>query len=191
MEDALENKTTFTYDSSGKRKTETRTVTTPSGVQTLVTRTDYDSNGKVEKVTDAENKVTEYKYDGNGNQIAVIDARNNKTEYRYDSKGQLVETIYPDYTLSNPADNPPTINIYDKGGRWRATIDPDKQVTHYNYDDAGRLIEMIYADGVDSIAQLIEAIAPGKTPACYNRLDASYLSQHIACFPVKQSPQQD
>ena len=165
VEDALGNKTTFTYDSSGNRQTETRTVTTPSGVQTLVTRTDYDSNGKVEKVTDAENKVTEYKYDGNGNQIAVIDARNNKTEYRYDSKGQLVETIYPDKTLSNPADNPRTINIYDNGGRLRATIDPDKQVTHYNYDDAGRLIETIYADGVDSLAQLIEAIAPDKTPA--------------------------
>ncbi|MEG4367187.1 RHS repeat-associated core domain-containing protein, partial [Microcoleus sp. C2C3] len=120
---------------------------------------------KVEKVTDAESKVTEYRYDGNGNQIAVIDARTNKTEYRYDSKGQLVETIYPDYTLSDPADNPRTINIYDKGGRLRATIDPDKHATHYNYDDAGRLVETIYADKTDTLAQLVSAIAPGKTPA--------------------------
>jgi RHS repeat-associated protein len=165
VEDALGNKTTFTYDSSGNLLTETHTVTTPNGVQTLVTKSDYDTNGKVRFVTDAENKVTEYRYDANGNQIAVIDALLHKTEYRYDSKGQLVETIYPDKTLSNPADNPRTINIYDKGGRLRATIDPEKQVTHYNYDDAGRLIETIYADAVDSIAQLIEAIAPGKTPA--------------------------
>jgi YD repeat-containing protein len=165
VEDALGNKTTFTYDSSGNRKTETRTVTTPSGVQTLVTRTDYDSNGKVEKVTDAENKVTEYKYDANGNQIAVIDARNNKTEYRYDSKGQLVETIYPDNTIANLADNPRTINIYDKGGRLRATVDRNNWITHYNYDDAGRLVETIYQDKIDTIAQLVSAIAPGQTPA--------------------------
>jgi RHS repeat-associated protein len=165
VEDALGNQTTFTYDSRGKRQTETRTVTTPSGVQTLVTRTDYDSNGKVEKVTDAENKVTEYKYDANGNQIAIIDARNNKTEYRYDSKGQLVETIYPDNTIGNLADNPRTINIYDKGGRLRTTVDRDNGVTHYNYDDAGRLVETIYPDKIDTIAQLVSAIAPGQTPA--------------------------
>ncbi|MCC3595807.1 MULTISPECIES: putative Ig domain-containing protein [unclassified Microcoleus] len=165
VEDALGHKTTYTYDSSGNRKTETRTVTTPSGLQTLVSKSDYDSNGKIRFATDAENKVTEYRYDGNGNQIAVIDARNNKTDYRYDSKGQLVETIYPDNTPSNPADNPRTINIYDKGGRLRATIDPDKHATHYNYDDAGRLIETVYADAVDTLAQLIQAVAPGQTPA--------------------------
>ncbi|MEG5129330.1 putative Ig domain-containing protein [Microcoleus sp. ARI1-B5] len=165
VEDALGYQTTFTYDSSGNRKTETRTVTTPNGVQTLVTKSDYDSNGKVTKVTDVENKVTEYKYDANGNQIAVIDARNNKTEYRYDSKGQLVETIYPDATPANLADNPRTINIYDKGGRLRTEVDRDRQVTHYNYDDAGRLIETIYPDGVDSLGQLVSAIAPGQTPA--------------------------
>ncbi|WP_325315987.1 RHS repeat-associated core domain-containing protein [Microcoleus sp. PH2017_28_MFU_U_A] len=165
VEDADTNQTTFTYDSSGNRKTETRTVTTPNGLQTLVTKSDYDSNGKVRFVTDAENKVTEYRYDANGNQIAVIDARNNKTDYRYDSKGQLVETIYPDNTLSNPADNPRTINIYDKGGRLRATIDSDKQVTHYNYDDAGRLVETIYPDGVDTLAQLVSAIVPTQSLA--------------------------
>jgi RHS repeat-associated protein len=101
----------------------------------------------------------------NGNQIAIIDARNNKTEYRYDSKGQLVETIYPDNTIGNFADNPRTINIYDKGGRLRTTVDRDNGVTHYNYDDAGRLVETIYPDKIDTIAQLVSAIAPGQTPA--------------------------
>jgi YD repeat-containing protein len=128
-------------------------------------QSDYDSNGKVRFATDAENKVTEYRYDANGNQIAVIDARTNKTDYRYDSKGQLVETIYPDNTLANLADNPRTINIYDKGGRLRATVDRSLQVTHYNYDDAGRLVETIYPDGVDTLAQLIQAVAPNQTPA--------------------------
>ncbi|WP_293313893.1 putative Ig domain-containing protein [Microcoleus sp. PH2017_08_TRC_O_A] len=165
VEDADRNTTTFTYDNSGNRKTETRTVTTPSGVQTLVSKSDYDTNGKVRFVTDAENKVTEYRYDANGNQIAVIDALLRQTDYRYDSKGQSVETIYPDNTLGNPADNPRTVNIYDKGGRLRATIDPDKHATHYNYDDAGRLIETVYADAVDTLAQLIQAVAPGQTPA--------------------------
>ncbi len=47
----------------------------------------------------------------------------------------------------------------------RATIDRDQQVTHYNYDVLGRLVETIYSDGVDTLAQLVSAIAPGKTPA--------------------------
>ncbi len=165
VEDALGNQTTFTYDNSGNRLTETRTVTTPSGIQQLVTKSTYDSNGKVKSTTDGLNGVTKYEYDANGNQVAVIDALNRRTEYRYDSKGQLSETIYPDNTLSNSADNPRTINLYDKGGRLRATVDRDKHATHYNYDDAGRLVETIYADAVDTLSQLIQAVAPGKTPA--------------------------
>ncbi|AFZ10490.1 Rhs family protein (plasmid) [Oscillatoria nigro-viridis PCC 7112] len=165
LKDALGNTTTYTYDSSGNRLTETRTVTTPSGVQTLVTKSTYDSNGKVKSTTDGLNGVTKYEYDANGNQVAVIDALNRRTDYRYDSKGQLVETIYPDNTLSYPADNPRTINIYDKGGRLRATVDRDNSVTHYNYDDAGRLVETIYQDKIDTLAQLIQAVAPNQTPA--------------------------
>ena len=164
VEDANGSKTTYTYDSSGNRKTETRTVTTPSGIQQLVTQSTYDSNGKVKSTTDGLNQVTKYEYDANGNQVAVIDALLRKTEYRYDTKGQLVETIYPDLTL-NQADNPRTINIYDKGGRLRATIDRNQQVTHYNYDDAGRLIETIYADKIDTLSQLVQTLAPNQTVA--------------------------
>jgi RHS repeat-associated protein len=166
VKDALGNITEYQYDANGNRKQETRkNVTTPGGLQDLITKWQYNNSGQVEFATDAENKVTEYRYDGNGNQIAVIDARTNKTDYRYDSKGQLVETIYPDNTLSNPADNPRTINIYDKGGRLRAEIDRSKQVTHYNYDDAGRLVETIYPDGVDTLGQLVSAIAPTQSLA--------------------------
>jgi large repetitive protein len=166
MKDALGNITEYQYDANGNRKQETRkNVTTPGGLQDLITKWQYNNSGQVEFATDAENKVTEYRYDGNGNQIAVIDARTNKTDYRYDSKGQLVETIYPDNTPTNPADNSRTINIYDKGGRLRATIDQDKHATHYNYDDTERLIETIYADGVDTFAQLVQAVAPNQTPA--------------------------
>jgi hypothetical protein len=38
VEDALGNKTTFTYDNSGNRLTETPTVTTPSDIQQLVAK---------------------------------------------------------------------------------------------------------------------------------------------------------
>ncbi|MFB8796567.1 MAG: RHS repeat-associated core domain-containing protein, partial [Microcoleus sp.] len=165
VEDALGSKTTFTYDNSGNRLTETRTVTTSLGIQQLVTKSTYDSNGKVKSTTDGLNGVTKYEYDANGNQVAVIDVLNRRTEYRYDNKGQLIETIYPDNTLSNPADNPRTINLYDKGGRLRASVDSDKLVTHYNYDDAGRLIETIYADKTDTLSQLVTVLAPNQTLA--------------------------
>ena len=57
--DAAANETTFTYDANGNQLTETRTLTTPDGVITLVTTTEYDSEGRVIKVTDPEGGVTE------------------------------------------------------------------------------------------------------------------------------------
>ncbi|OKH29693.1 hypothetical protein NIES2119_32050 [[Phormidium ambiguum] IAM M-71] len=163
--DALNHETTYTYDSNGNKKTETKKVTTPSGIQSIVTKWDYDNSGKVKFVTDAEDEVTEYQYDKNGNQIGVIDALLRKTESRYDDKGQLIETIYPDKTPNDNSDNPRTIDLYDKGGRKRATIDQDGRGTHYKYDDAGQLIETIYPKVTDTLSGLISAIAPTQTPA--------------------------
>ncbi|MCT7981582.1 putative Ig domain-containing protein, partial [Laspinema olomoucense] len=163
--DSLNNETAYTYDINGNRVTETRTVTTPNGVEELVTRWEYDNEGRLVSTTDPENQTTEYEYDANGNQIASTDAKGRQTESRYDEKGQLVETIYPDSTPENPTDNPRTINVHDKGGRQRATIDEAGRVTHYKYDAAGRLTETIYLDKTDTLQQFIDAVAPGKTAA--------------------------
>jgi large repetitive protein len=96
--------------------------------------------------------------------VEVKDALNRITQSRYDDKGQLVETLYPDATPANAADNPRTITVYDKGGRQRATLDESGRVTHYRYNDSGNLVETIYPLETDTLAQFVAAVAPGKTP---------------------------
>jgi RHS repeat-associated protein len=134
-----------------------------NGVEEIVTKWFYDSEGRLASTTDAQNQTTEYQYDGNDNQVASIDALGRRTESVYDEKGQLVETIYPDNTPENSNDNYRTINLYDKGGRQRGTIDEAGRVTHYKYDAAGRLIETIYPLQTDTLQQFIDIVAPGQT----------------------------
>ena len=45
--DLLGNVTTFTYDGSERRTSATKTRTTPSGVEMLVTSWEYDKNGRI------------------------------------------------------------------------------------------------------------------------------------------------
>ena len=58
-------------------------------------KTDYDAEGRVTKVTDAEGGVTEDRYNAAGQRIASIDTLGRTTHYRYDDRGKLVETIFP------------------------------------------------------------------------------------------------
>ena len=160
------NKTNYTYNNLGNLLSETRTVTTPDGVEEIVTRYEYDTEGNLLSTTDAENNTTRYEYDKVGNQTAVIDALGRRTEYRYDNKGQLVETIYPDSTPETIEDNPRNISVYDKGSRQRATIDAAGKVTYYNYDATGRLIETIYPDATDTLGSVCIIYGPNKN--CYD-----------------------
>src|SRR5262249_53710815 len=96
--DAAGTPADYTYDAAGNRRTPTTRLTTPDGVRTLVTRTEYDANGRAVKVTDAEDGFTRTEYDAAGNHTAAVDALGRRTEYRYDDRGLLVETIFPDDT---------------------------------------------------------------------------------------------
>lgn len=161
--DAEGNVAQYTYDANGNRTSETRKVTTPSGIQDLITRWTYDNENRVQTLTDGEGNITQYQYDANGRQIAIIDALGNKTENRYDERGQLVETIYSDATPSDLRDNPRIINLYDRGGRLRASIDQAGRGTHFIYDEVDRLVETIHPDNNDTLEQLLAAVAPGET----------------------------
>ena len=46
------------YDANSNQTVQKTTLTTPTGVRTLITRTEYDANGRAIKVTDAEGNVT-------------------------------------------------------------------------------------------------------------------------------------
>ena len=144
--DPLGNVTTFTYDANGNQRTQTTTLTTPSGVRTLVTKTDYDANGRVIQSTDAEGGVTQTKYDAAGQKIAVIDALGHTTKYEYDDRGELITTIYPDLTPLDDSDNPRTKSEYDAAGHVTADIDQLGRRTEYVYDALGRKTTTIPPD---------------------------------------------
>ncbi|WP_243146922.1 RHS repeat-associated core domain-containing protein [Scytonema sp. UIC 10036] len=144
--DALDKVTAYTYNNNGDKLTETRTRTTPTGVQTLLTQWTYDKEGHLRTMTDAENRTTTYEYDKLGRQTAVIDALARRTEYVYNEKGELVETIYPDNTSTTKDDNPRIKTKYDAAGRQIETIDQLGRVTRYIYDKVGELRFTVYPD---------------------------------------------
>jgi fibro-slime domain-containing protein/RHS repeat-associated protein len=144
--DALGNATAYTYNANGDKLTETRQMTTPTGLRTLVTTWTYDDEGRVKTMTDAENHTTTYEYDKLGHQTAIVDALNHRTEYKYDDKGQLVVTIYADNTPDNPDDNLRETSRYDEAGRTIATIDKAGRETRFVYDKVGKLFETVLPD---------------------------------------------
>ncbi|MHB0960422.1 MAG: putative Ig domain-containing protein [Pirellulaceae bacterium] len=148
--DALGNATTYTYDANGNQLTATTTLTTPTGVRTLVTTTEYDASGRVIKVTDAEGGISRTEYDSAGNRTASIDALGRRTEYRYDERGMLIETIFPDSTPNDLTDNPRTRTEYDAAGREMAAIDEEGRRTEMQYDALGRLVATVYPDATPS-----------------------------------------
>jgi len=168
------NTTRYEYDLNGNRTREINTVTTPNGIEEVVTHWTYDNENQLKTMTDPEGGITTYEYDANNNQIAIIDALGHRTEYRYNKRGQLVETIYPDETPNDLSDNPRTIGLYDRGGYRRASIDFLGRVTHFIYDAVGRLIETIHPDDSETQEQLLAAIAPGETLNTVDWIDVIY-----------------
>ena len=144
--DAQGNETTYTYDANGNQLTQTQTMTTPDGVRTLVTTTEYDAENRVIKITDPENGVTETIYDAVGNLVETIDPLGRSTKYVYNERGELIETIYPDSTPDDDIDNPRTRTEYDAEGQVIAKIDELGRTTQFLYDSVGKRIATIFPD---------------------------------------------
>ncbi|MEP1075191.1 putative Ig domain-containing protein [Leptolyngbya sp. PL-A3] len=201
--DALGNVTTYTYDGNGNRTTETRTQTLADGtVRNLVTRMEYDNAGRMIRVTNPEGDVTQTIYDAVGNRIEKVDALGRSTRYVYDEQGQLVETIYPDGTPNNVADNPRTRTEYDAAGRVVAEIDELGRRTVMVYDQLGRQIAAIYPDATpndetDNPRTRTEYDAAGRTIAQIdergNRTQFLYdaVGRRIATILPDETPNDD
>lgn len=134
---------TYTYDANGKRQTETKTRTTPSGVVNETTTFAYNGSGKVTSVTDPAGGVMSFTYNGNGQMTSRTDARGNTTAYQYDARGYLTRTTYPDGTF--------VLNGYDEKGRKNAEMDRAGRTTFTEYNERDLVTRKLFADASDVV----------------------------------------
>ena len=124
------------------------------------TRTDYDANGRVidvidaqgnmislqtdltdrvEHVADAMGNVTTVVYDQQGNVVTKIDALGGVTTYAYNNNNQVISATDPlDHT---------TTYTYDANGNLLTTTDPLGDTTTNTYDANGNIIQQVLPNG--------------------------------------------
>jgi RHS repeat-associated protein len=162
--DALNHVTSYTYNGSGNRLTETDasgTVTyTYNGFGEVLTRTDqmngvstntYDGQGNVLTMTDALNNTTTFTYNTRGQILTSTDALGRVTTFSYDSVGNVTQrqdasniTTFFFYdargrmTKARDGLSRSTLFAYDAYGRIKRVTHPDNSFMTYNYDLAGR-----------------------------------------------------
>ena len=144
--DSVGRETMMTYDDNGNLLSQSTKKLTESGVVTLTTSMSYDKNRRVLSITDAEGNLEGFEYDKAGNRTAIIDALGRNTEFRYNGNNLLTETIYPDNTPGDLADNPRLKSGYDARGQKIAEIDELGRNTKFFYDKVGRLVQTEFPD---------------------------------------------
>ncbi|HYZ77321.1 MAG TPA: NlpC/P60 family protein [Gaiellaceae bacterium] len=138
QKDALNNATTFSWDSA----TQTTTVTDARG---NVWKDVY-QNGVLLQRIDAQSNTTQYGFDSNLNQTSVTGPDGNQVTLGYDSKGNL--------TSANSAALNATKNVTYNAQNEIATItDARGKVTTYGYDGSGNLAS-VTVDG-QTVAQYV------------------------------------
>lgn len=142
MTDAENAVTTYTYDANRNKKSETRSRTTPTGVETVTTLFDYDKLNRVIKTTYADSSTTQTTYNSIGKQATTVDQLGRTTRYEYDELGRLAKTTFPDGTTETSS--------FDAEGRRVRSTDRENRATTYQYDKLGRLRVTTFADNATS-----------------------------------------
>jgi YD repeat-containing protein len=127
------------------------TETDPSG---RVTSYQYNSAGKVTKITSAAGTVDEtsvqYEYDSAGNRTAVIDELGRRTQFTYDADANLTSVTLPDPDGDGPLAAPVTSYVYNSLGRLSVAIDPSGRETRYIYNNVGDVVRIETSEQHDS-----------------------------------------
>jgi RHS repeat-associated protein len=159
--DALSHTTTYTYDSSNNRLTQSISV----GGSNATTTYTYNSLGEVLTVTDPLGHVTTNAYDSNGNltsattPVPATGVSASVTQFAYDSKGELTSITDPLshattmaytsagllYTVTD-AQSHVTTYAYDSRGNRTSVTDAASNVTSFAYDSGNRLTTTTYPD---------------------------------------------
>lgn len=142
---------TYTYDSLGRKKTETqyrRKSATDATQLQLVTAYDYDELDHVIKVTDPLGNIAETLFDANGKVAeervhyrradGSFDVRS-YTRNEYDAADRLVSTTDVEGYVKRFS--------YDAAGNLVSVTDPGNHITRYEYDSMNRRAAVIDANG--------------------------------------------
>ena len=119
--------TSFTYDKSSKKLTETRCATTPYAATTTFT---YNIVGDLATTTDALGKVTTTTYDPLRRPITTRDPLNRTTTTTYDAVGNTLTLTLPDGSVYS--------NTHDVMDRLLTSQDPLSHTTTYAYNVPGK-----------------------------------------------------
>ncbi|MFN2497739.1 MAG: DUF6765 family protein [Pyrinomonadaceae bacterium] len=155
---ALNQTTSYTYDASGNRLTETDATGT-------VTYT-YNEFADVLTRTDQLNGVTTNTYDTQGNRLTTKDALNNTTTFTYDTRGQLL-------TMTNALGKVTTLN-WDTSGRLTQAKDAVNNTTNFTYDARARLISttnalnFVTSYTYDPVGRITKITRPNNTFITFN-----------------------
>jgi len=121
---------TYTYDSLGRKKTETlkrRASPTNAALIDLVTRYDYDALDRIVKATDPLGNEVINHFDANG-QLWKVTHRYRKPDATYDVRDIVTRS-------------------FDAADRVKTETDAEGNVTSFQYDEAGNLIAVTDAEG--------------------------------------------
>ncbi len=134
---------------------------------------EYDQNGNLKKMRDAQGNITQYSYDAFDRLSTVLDALNGTTTYQYDVMGNLdsvtdprgITTQYQYDGLGNLTQlNSPDTGItqyteYDGAGNLKSQTDARGKTTLYSYDALNRLSTITYQDGSTTVYGYDDATA--------------------------------
>jgi RHS repeat-associated protein len=149
--DALNNRIHYTLDLMGNRTKEEIFDTNGTVVKTHSRQ--FDALSRLQQDIGAYNQTTSYQYDANGNLTQVTDANGHATQHAYDSLNRLIRSTdalagLTDYhydaqdrlTQVTDANNHSTVYSYNGLGDLTQLDSPNSGISQYGYDSAGNRI---------------------------------------------------
>ncbi|WP_018079656.1 DUF6531 domain-containing protein, partial [Thiobacillus denitrificans] len=142
---------TFTYDSLGRKKTETlkrRTSPTDATLIDLTTSYDYDVLDRVTKMTDSLGNEVVNNFDANG-QLWKVTHRYKKPDATFDVRDIVTRTFdaADRVKTETDAEGSVTTYIYDEAGNVIAVTDAENHITRFEYDPMNRRTAVVDATG--------------------------------------------
>jgi RHS repeat-associated protein len=126
--DSLQATTTFAYDSNHPHYLVS--VTNPEGKTGA--RVEYDDQGRIKSVTDANGNPSQVLYDATNSTETVFDANGHPTTFSYDELGNVTAQVDALHGVTH--------YTYDASGRLLSRTDPLGRTSQLTYDAAGNLL---------------------------------------------------